>query len=194
MWKRTASLALLLAVIGPPVTAEADEALWELLRGGGNVVVIRHASTEPGTGDPPGFRLDDCSTQRNLSAEGREEARRIGAAFRERGVPVGRVLSSQWCRCLDTARLAFGAAEGWPPLNSFFDDRGREPEQTRQVRELAGNRPPAGNLVLVTHQVNTTALTGIYPGQGEMVVLTPSGNGRFEIAGRLRPAKSPALR
>jgi phosphohistidine phosphatase SixA len=180
-------------MIGTPPAA-ADEALWNLLKAGGQVVVIRHASTEPGTGDPPGFRLDECATQRNLSAEGREEARRIGAAFRERGVPVGRVLSSQWCRCLETARLAFGTADPWAPLNSFFDDRSREPEQTREVRLLAGRRPPSGNLILVTHQVNTTALTGIFPGQGEMVILTPSGDGQFVVAGRLRPAGIPLLR
>jgi phosphohistidine phosphatase SixA len=192
MWKRTAFLALVLPMIGTPPAA--DEALWNLLKAGGQVVVIRHASTEPGTGDPPGFHLDDCATQRNLSAEGREEAKRIGAAFRERGVPVGRVLSSQWCRCLETARRAFGTAEAWAPLNSFFDDRARGPDQTRQVRLLAGGRPPSGNLILVTHQVNITALTGIFPGQGEMVILTPSDNGELVVAGRLRPAVSRTSR
>lgn len=181
-------LALIVLILGLPSAARADGALWKLLQAGGQVVVIRHASTDPGVGDPAGFRLDDCSTQRNLSAAGREEARRIGAAFRERGVPIGRVLSSRWCRCLETARLAFGTPEPWPPLDSFFDDRGREPEQTRAVRSLAAERPAAGNLVLVTHQVNISALTGIFPAQGEIVVLTPQGSGTFRIAGRLRPA------
>lgn len=183
-------LAFFLALLGLPDTARGNEALWGLLKSGGHVVVIRHASTVPGFGDPPGFRLDDCATQRNLSDAGREESGRIGAAFRDRGVPVGRVLSSRWCRCLDTARLAFGTAGPWAPLDSFFDDRSREQEQTRQVRELIGKRPLSGNLILVTHQVNITALTGIFPGQGEMVILTPSGNGDFRTAGRLRPAKA----
>jgi phosphohistidine phosphatase SixA len=174
---------------GIPDGANADEALWNLLKAGGQVAVIRHSSTEPGIGDPPGFRLDDCSTQRNLSAAGREEARRIGAAFRDRGVPVGRVLSSRWCRCLETARLAFGTAEPWPPLDSFFDARSQEPDRTRRVRQLAGERPDSGNLILVTHQVNITALTGIAPVQGEMILLTPLGGGAFKIAGRLRPAE-----
>ena len=181
-------LALILVLVGLPDAARANEALWDLLKAGGQVAVIRHASTVPGFGDPPGFRLDDCTTQRNLSEAGREEARRIGAAFRDRGVPVGRVLSSRWCRCLETARLAFGTAEPWAPLDSFFDDRGREPEQTRQVRRLIEGRPPSGNLILVTHQVNITALTGISPAQGEMIILTPSGDGDFRVAGRLRPA------
>ena len=181
-------LALILVLLGLPDAARANEALWDLLKTGGQVAVIRHASTVPGFGDPPGFRLDDCTTQRNLSEAGREEARRIGAAFRDRGVPVGRVLSSRWCRCLETARLAFGTAEPWAPLDSFFDDRSREPEQTRKVRLLIGDRPPSGTLVLVTHQVNITALTGISPAQGEMIILTPSGAGDFRVAGRLRPA------
>lgn len=183
-------LAILLVLLGIPDASRADEVLWDLLEAGGQVAVIRHASTVPGFGDPPGFRLDDCATQRNLSAAGRDEARRIGAAFQARGVPVGRVLSSRWCRCLETARLAFGSVEPWAPLDSFFDDRSREPEQTGRIRALIGERPPSGNLILVTHQVNITALTGISPAQGEMIILTPSGDGGFRVAGRLRPAET----
>jgi len=150
--------------------------------------MLRHASTEPGLGDPPGFRLDDCATQRNLSEAGRAEARRIGAAFVRRAVPVARVLSSRWCRCVETARLAFGRVEAWSPLDSFFDDRSREPQQTRAVRTLIAEPFTGGNLILVTHQVNITALTGIVPGTGEMVVLSPEPGGRFTIVGRLGPA------
>lgn len=182
-----AFLVVLPGTAGPP---PSDEAMWDLLRRGGQVAVFRHASTEPGIGDPPGFRLDNCATQRNLSAAGREEARRIGAAFRDHGVPVGRVLSSRWCRCLETARVAFGTAEPAAALDSFFDDRSREPEQTRQVRLLVGERPASGNLILVTHQVNIAALTGIAPVPGEMIILTPSGQGNFRIAGRIAPAST----
>ena len=184
-------LLLALALAGAVDAVQADQSMWDLLRAGGQVAAIRHASTVPGFGDPPGYRLDDCSTQRNLSEAGREESRRIGQAFRARGVPVERVLSSRWCRCLETARLAFGTAEAWTPLNSFFDDRSREPEQTREVRKFIGGPPPKGNIILVTHQVNITALTGISPAQGEMVVLTPTGDGGFRLAGRLRPAEDP---
>lgn len=187
-------LAFLLASLGMPGPAYANEALWDLLKVGRQVAVIRHTSTEPGIGDPPGFRLGDCSTQRNLSAAGREEAIRIGAAFRDRGVPVERVLSSRWCRCLETARLAFGTVEPWAPLDSFFDDRSRQAEQTRRVRLLAGERPDSGNLILVTHQVNITSLTGVAPVQGEMIILTPLGGGNFGIAGRLRPVEPSAPR
>jgi broad specificity phosphatase PhoE len=171
--------------IDTPVMAADGEAVWDLLRSGGQVVVMRHASTERGVGDPPGFRLEDCHTQRNLSAAGREEARRLGQAFRARSIPVGQVLSSRWCRCLETARLAFGTVEPWPPLDSFFNDRGRADAQTQAVRELVADRPPRGNLILVSHQVNITALTQLFPAPGEMIVLTPLGNGEFRVAGRL---------
>src|SRR3972149_40283 len=116
-------LAILFVLVGLPDAARADEALWELLQAGGQGAGIRPASPGPGFGAPPGFRLDDCSTQRNLSEAGREESRRIGAAFRKRGVPVDRVLSSRWCRCLETARLAFGGAGPAAPPAARFPDR-----------------------------------------------------------------------
>jgi broad specificity phosphatase PhoE len=175
-------------LLGQPAVAAGSDALWALLQSGGQVVVMRHASTDPGVGDPQGFRLDDCGTQRNLSPAGREEARRVGEAFRLRGILIGRVLSSRWCRCLETARLAFGAVEAWSPLDSFFSDRSRESEQTKAVRDLVGRRPAGGNLILVTHQVNISALTGISPTSGEMIILTPTGSGSFQVRGRLAPA------
>jgi broad specificity phosphatase PhoE len=185
-----AGLALVAAGLGGALAAApapAGEAGWSLLEGGGQVVMIRHGSTVPGTGDPPGFRLDDCATQRALSEQGRVEARRLGAAFRERGIPVGRVLSSQWCRCLETARIAFGRAEPAPILNSLYADRTREAEQVRAVRALAGTRPAGGNLILVSHQFTIAAATGVYPEPGELVILTPEGGGRFRVAGRILP-------
>ncbi|MBI2216337.1 MAG: histidine phosphatase family protein [Candidatus Rokubacteria bacterium] len=167
-------------------SALADDALWALLKGGGQVVMIRHAAA-PGTGDPPGFRIDDCSAQRNLSEAGREEARQIGAVFRARGIPVGRVLSSRWCRCLETARLAFGRAEPWPALESLFRDPNLEEARTREVRQLVSRPFMGANLILVTHNFNIRALTGISPASGEMVVITPGGDRRFRVAGRLAP-------
>lgn len=179
--------AVVLAAGGSRPAWTADS-VWDALRGGGKIVMLRHASTEPGLGDPPGFRLDDCATQRNLSEAGRAEARRIGAAFARRAVPVARVLSSRWCRCVETARLAFGRVEAWSPLDSFFDDRSREPQQTRAVRALIAEPFTGGNLILVTHQVNITALTGIAPAMGEIIVLSPESGGGFKILGRLGPA------
>jgi broad specificity phosphatase PhoE len=179
------ALALLSVLLASP--AVADASLWSKLQEGGRVALIRHGDAPGGVGDPPGFRLEECATQRNLSDAGRDEARRVGAAFRSRGVSVGRVLSSRWCRCLETARLAFGRAEPWEPLDSVFEDRGREPERTRAVRGLVGARPADGNLVLVTHGANIRALTGLSPAQGEFLVLSAEPGGRFRVAGRLAP-------
>jgi broad specificity phosphatase PhoE len=166
----------------------ASEVAWPALREVGTVALLRHAQA-PGTGDPTGFRLGDCSTQRNLSSEGREQARRIGEQFQANHIPIERVLSSEWCRCLETARLAFGdRVELFPALNSFFSTQDAEGAQTRTVRALVeGWRAQAGVLVLVTHQVNITALTGIYPAEGEVLVLRPSATAGFELLIRFRP-------
>jgi broad specificity phosphatase PhoE len=179
-------LALPLALGGAARHASASEAeAWAALRAGGAVALVRHARA-PGVGDPPGFRLDECATQRNLSEEGREQARRLGEALRGRGVEVARALSSRWCRALDTARLAFGAAEPFPPLDSFFGDRGDEPDATAATRrEIQSWRGP-GVLAMVTHQVNVTALTGVYPREGEVVVLVPGEDGH-RVVGRVDP-------
>ena len=171
-----------------PSAAAASDAVWNLLRGGGQVVLMRHAVTTPGVGDPAGFRLDDCATQRNLTGAGREEARRVGAAFRARDIPVGRVLSSRWCRCLETARLAFGRAEAWADgLDSLFEERAKDRERTATLRRFVSTRPTSGNLVLVTHGANIRSLTGIQPAPGELVVLTPGGSD-FRVSGRIAPA------
>jgi broad specificity phosphatase PhoE len=151
---------------------------WGLLREGGHVALMRHARTEPGVGDPPGFRLAECGTQRNLSAEGREQARRVGEAFRREGIRLDEVRSSAWCRCIDTAQLAFGRLTVWSPVNSFFDGAGEREAQTRAVlAALRDLRAPA-NWMLVTHQVNITALTGENPAMGEVFVARPEAEGQ----------------
>src|SRR5512137_714544 len=132
--------------------AELPGDLLAALRQGGHALLIRHAQTEPGVGDPPGLRLDDCRTQRNLSTAGREQARAIGEALRARGIPVAEVRSSQWCRCLDTARLAFAGhapVRAWPALDSFFDDRSVEPDRTRELRAAIAAVPSVANVVWV---------------------------------------------
>jgi len=124
----------------------ADPSAWNAMLAGGVALLLRHAATDPGLGDPPGYRLDDCSTQRNLSADGRVQAARLGQALRERGVRVDSVLSSRWCRCLDTARLAFPqqAVTPFDALNSFFDDRAAEPGRTRAaLARISAIRAPA---------------------------------------------------
>jgi len=180
------AVVLLLAVTGASANATAI-AVWDALRAGGHTVLIRHATTVPGVGDPAGFRLDDCATQRNLSDAGREQARHLGVLFQNRKVLVAAVLSSRWCRGLDTARLAFGRVAPFPPLDSFFADRATAQQQNDSVgRKIASFRGP-GNLVMVTHQVNITALTGVYPAQGEALVVRTGADGKLVVLGRIAP-------
>jgi phosphohistidine phosphatase SixA len=178
---------LFLALAAACGIAHADEALWTQLRAGGLVVFIRHADTDPGVGDPPGFRLDDCKTQRNLSAVGRDQARRLGEAFRRERVPVAQVLSSEWCRCRDTATLAFERHEPWAALNNLFGRPHNEPAQKRAMLERAGAHRGNGNLVLITHGATIYPVAGVNPRTGELVVMRPAGAGRLEPVGRLRP-------
>jgi phosphohistidine phosphatase SixA len=163
------------------------EAAWDLLQAGGQVVLMRHAATTAGTGDPAGFRLGDRSTQRNLSDAGRAQAARVGEAFRGRGVRVDRVLSSQYSRCLDTASLAFGRADEAAALNSAPEDAAKRREQTEAARKLIRPPPPGGNVVLVTHSTNVHELTGLTLGMGEMLILTPDPSSApgFKVSARL---------
>jgi phosphohistidine phosphatase SixA len=165
----------------------ADEAAWSLLRAGGQVVVMRHAATTPGKGDPDNFRLGDRSTQRNLSDAGRGQAKRIGEEFRRRGVGLERVLASQYYRCLDTAQLAFARAEEEPALNSAVEDKEQRAKQTEAARKLIVTPSRGANRVLVTHSVNIRELTGQSVEMGEMLILTPgtSPDDGFRVAGRL---------
>ena len=186
--RRQALLAGGALALSPLVRAQpSDSDFWRLLREGGCAVLMRHARTEPGVGDPPGFTLGQCRTQRNLSAEGREQSRRVGQVFQREGITLGAVRSSAWCRCTETAQLAFGRAEVWPALNSFFQGQGDDAAQTRAVLQaLATLRAPA-NWMLVTHQVNISALTGEFPAMGELFLVrpAPSPDGRLRVLARL---------
>lgn len=156
--------------------------LWQALRSGAAVALMRHAEA-PGTGDPAGFRLDDCTSQRNLSAAGREQAARLGERFRSNGIAAAEIRSSAWCRCRDTASgLGLGPVQTDGALNSFFETPAAATESTAALRRLIATLPVGKPAVLVSHQVNITALTGIYPRSGEMVVLRRDG---LAVLGRL---------
>lgn len=186
-------LLFLLSTAHAAHAANADEdTLWQRLRAGEAVVLMRHAATTPGIGDPPGFALGQCATQRNLSETGRRDARAIGAAFRQRGVDPGAVWSSRWCRCLDTARLAFDQATPEPALDSMFRDADAAAgAKLRALRAKLAARRETGPLVLVTHDVNIRALTGEYLAQGEMLLAVPRSD-RLEVIGRLDARASVA--
>ena len=168
----------------------------------GLVILVRHAETVSGIGDPPGFRLDDCATQRNLSAEGRAQSRRMGSWFITRGLVPTAVRSSQWCRCLDTAKEAFAKAvpiTPWPALNSTFQGRGDSQAQQAQIQAFLksqgsgfAQRSPrdgapraAGFEVWVSHQVVVSALTGQFLSMGELLLTRPDAAGRLQVLGRV---------
>lgn len=187
----TRALALVVLGVGSSAITTLSQAQaatddgWSALRDGA-IVLFRHANA-PGGGDPPGFRLGDCTTQRNLDDAGRRQARRIGEAFRTRGIRVGAVLSSQWCRTRDTATLAFGAAvQEDARFNSFFQTPEQSDPQSAAARRVLTQWQGPGVLVVSTHQVNITALTGIVPASGEGVVLRAQG-GELQVLGRVRP-------
>lgn len=156
----------------------------QLLAQGGCAVLLRHTQTDPGIGDPAGFKLDVCSSQRNLNALGRQQAVQIGRWFASGQLLPRAVRTSAWCRCQDTARLAFGESVAvWPALNSFFSeaDSPKQAAQTAALQAALAQIPPGVFEVWVTHQVNITALTGDVPRMGEARVVQPQVQGKMRV-------------
>ena len=174
------AVALMAVLYLPPAPATAD-ARFARLSDPGVVAIVRHAHA-PGTGDPASFALDDCATQRNLDARGRAQAREIGAAVRAAGATVDRVLTSQWCRCRDTAGLlGLGPVEDLPALNSFFQTPARADRQTAALRKFLLGLPPGETVILVTHYVNIRALTGRGVASGEVLMLEIGRDGTISV-------------
>lgn len=168
--------------------ASQDREAEALLRKGGVVAAFRHALA-PGTFDPPGFRLGDCSTQRNLSEEGREQARRTGAWFKERQLQPARVLASPWCRCIDTATLAFAAPQVWPALGSPHGVRETTgADHLRELRQaLAAASLRAGSFeAWFTHMFVLADLAGGNTSSGEALILRADASGQAEVLARLQ--------
>lgn len=162
----------------------ASEAVWETLRAPGSVVIVRH-SYAPGAFDPPDARLDDCTTQRNLDDAGRAQATRLGEAFRKHAITVGRVLSSPRCRCMDTARLAFGKVEAWGVLQGALRDADLRRRLLVPVRQAINDHREGPPLALVTHGSVVSDLTGLDIRMGAFVVLRRGANGAHAVAGEL---------
>ncbi len=156
------------------------------MREPGYLLMMRHAQTVAGIGDPEQFKLGDCSTQRNLSPEGREQAQRIGRAFAQAGIRFDEVRASQWCRTRETARLAFGSELPWPVLNSTFRNRSEQPERSRQIVEFGRTMNKSHNVMLVTHQLTITALVGNWVDSGEVLAFRYE-NDRLTPQFRLTP-------
>ena len=179
--------AFLLGSITAADSAGAGEVeVWSALRSGRHVALLRHADAPGGFGDPPGFRVDDCATQRNLSATGRADAQRIGARLRSERIAVDRILSSPWCRCIDTATLLkLGPVEPEPTFGNVVVLRDQRESLTAGGRAVIDQWTGSGILLVVTHGANIRALTGIQPASGEIVVVRGGSGGGREPVGRL---------
>jgi phosphohistidine phosphatase SixA len=178
------------ALLGLCITAEvasADDAAdaWKALRAGGHVALMRHADAPGGVGDPPGFRVDDCATQRNLSEKGRADAAKIGARLQSEGIAFEKILSSPWCRCIDTAKLLnLGMVETEATFGNVVVLRDQRETLAVGARALIAKWTTRGNLLVVTHGANIQALTGVWLASGEIVVVK-GGSDRAEPVGRL---------
>jgi len=184
---RFAILVLLIGFCGTAEVVGADAAAdaWKALRAGGHTALMRHADAPGGFGDPPGFRVDDCATQRNLSEKGRADAAKIGARLKLEGIAFEQVLSSPWCRCIDTAMLLnLGTVETEVTFGNVVVLRDQREALTAGARARIAQWSGRGNLLVVTHGANIQALTGISPASGEIVVVK-SGSDRAEPVGRL---------
>jgi phosphohistidine phosphatase SixA len=181
MFQIVAIFALIVAVT--PAAADALAA-WEALRKGGHVALMRHADAPGGAGDPPGFKLDDCSTQRNLSERGRAEAVAMGAQIRANGISFARIISSPWCRCVETAKLMdLGPVDIEPAFSNAFVLRDRLDELRRDATAIL-NTWADGTLMVVTHGANIQALSGVSPTSAEIVVVDPLTS---RVIGRIPP-------
>ena len=152
-------------------TSLASENTVEILKKDNNIIFIRHAIA-PGNGDPQNFDISDCSTQRNLSKDGELQALKIGKFFKENEIKLTKVLSSEWCRCKDTAKIAFGNYETKNFLNSFYDERFSEnkDKQILDFQKFIRNWNKTGNLVLVTHYVVISEILDLTTSSGEIVI------------------------
>jgi phosphohistidine phosphatase SixA len=160
-------------LLAAPLAAAAPNEAWVALAKGGHVALIRHGNAPPGYGgDPPGFRFDDCKTQRNLDDAGREQAKALGEAFRKHGVRVDRIVSSPVCRCMETGQLmAVGAVEtSW----TLLPDTGSSAIRVLGLEEMVSSWRGLGTLVLVTHALTVGRLTGFTLEQAETLVLQPT--------------------
>ncbi len=188
LWRNLAVFMVLLPVV-TPTRAANEPSLWAALRDGRAFAMIRHALA-PGFGDPQEFRLNDCSTQRNLSREGGKQARQIGELFRRNRIKAADIYTSQWCRCRETAELfGIGSINDLPALNSFFQNDAQRKPQTDALRQWLRQKEVRVPLILVTHQVNISALTGRTTGSGEIVVIQKAPGDRLRVLGSINPQK-----
>ena len=162
-------------------TSFANENIVEILKKENNIIFIRHAIA-PGNGDPQNFDISNCSTQRNLSKDGKLQALKIGKFFKKNDIKLTKVLSSEWCRCKDTANIAFGNFQTFSALNSFYEARfaKNKSKQIKELKSFLNNWESDSNLIIVTHFVVISELLNKGTSSGEMILtdkkLTILGN------------------
>ena len=149
----------------------SNEKLIEKLKDGEKIILIRHALA-PGSGDPINFDLNDCTTQRNLNIEGVEQSKKIGSFFNKNNIPIDQVLSSEWCRCKDTAKYAFENFTTFNALNSFYDENyaANETKQINDLKKFIKNWHSDKNLVFVTHYVVISSILNVGSSSGEIII------------------------
>ena len=154
-----------------PIKADLNKNLLNQLEEGGKLIFIRHAYA-PGGGDPDDFNLNDCSTQRNLNEEGRDQAKYIGEFFKKNKIKIDKVLSSEWCRCKETAEIAFKDFSTNSFLNSFYSSKfaKNKEEQIKMLNNYVKKFNSDKNLILVTHYVLISEVLNYAPSSGELVV------------------------
>ena len=167
-----------------PLKAYSIENIQNILKDGGKIIFIRHAHA-PGGGDPINFDISDCSTQRNLNEEGIVQSINIGNFFLKNDIKIDKILSSEWCRCKETAKYAFKKFETKSFLNSFFSQKfaNNKNQQIKELKEYVKNWDGKKNLVLVTHYVVISEILNYYPSSGEIVIADKKLNvvGNFKI-------------
>ena len=179
-------LLFVVGVFSVPISAASENELVAQMQSGNAVLMIRHALA-PGIGDPEEFDINDCSTQRNLDNAGREQAQAIGQWLRDHGINNVKLFSSQWCRCMDTARLmGMGEVTPLPALNSFFESpQDREPNLSA-LRQFIQNKSKPGELIImVTHQVTISGITGNWTDSGHGKLVRPGNDGKIKLLGEL---------
>ena len=177
-------LIIILTSLTTPIKADLNTNLLNQLEDGGKLIFIRHAYA-PGGGDPDNFNLNDCSTQRNLNYEGRKQAKYIGEFFKKNKIKIDKVLSSEWCRCKETARIAFKNFSTNNFLNSFYSSKyaKNKDKQIKLLKNYVKKFESDKNLILITHYVLIFEVLNYAPSSGEIVVSDKNFNmiGSMEI-------------
>ena len=175
-------ILIIFLILTNGIKADTEFEVLKNLKNGGNLIFIRHAYA-PGGGDPDHFDINDCSTQRNLSGDGREQAKNIGNYFKENLIPIDKVISSEWCRCKETAEIAFEKFETNKFLNSFFSEKfsKNRKKQIKNLKKYINEWDGNKNLVFVTHYVVISEALNYNPSSGEIIISDIS----FEIIGNI---------